>query len=166
MLRLGDLIAEHLDHLHYLNDIFLLRIDDLNMVLTDHFLNRLLIPLYIYSLVSPDPLSTRPRISQTLSLFLLSQVFHIIAYESLVQSLIAVFFNDNPSIIETPEFAAPAETLEESLVQVIGLGNDCKSNDFGMDSQDKSDNDTIDEAENCKFIHVSKLTYFFVRERL
>jgi hypothetical protein len=49
--RLKDLVAEHLDHLHYLNDILSLEIDNLNEVLTDHLLNRLFIPLYIFSLV-------------------------------------------------------------------------------------------------------------------
>lgn len=43
-------MAEHLDHLHYVNDILLLEIDDLNQVLTDHLLRRMLIPLYIASL--------------------------------------------------------------------------------------------------------------------
>ena len=48
-------MAEHLDHVHYLNDILCLRIDNLNEVLTGHLLNRLFIPLYIYSLVrSPN----------------------------------------------------------------------------------------------------------------
>lgn len=50
--RLSDLVAEHLDHLHYLNDILLLKITDLNQVLSDHLLHKLLIPLYIYSLSS------------------------------------------------------------------------------------------------------------------
>lgn len=48
--RLSDLVAEHLDHLHYLNDILCLNIDALNEVLTDHLLNNLLLPLYVYSL--------------------------------------------------------------------------------------------------------------------
>ena len=51
--RLKDLVAEHLDHLHYLNDILCLQIDALNAVLTDHLLNRLFIPLYIYSIGAP-----------------------------------------------------------------------------------------------------------------
>lgn len=50
--RLADLVAEHLDHLHYLNDILCLNITDLNQVLADHLLNKLLIPLYICSLTS------------------------------------------------------------------------------------------------------------------
>ncbi|KAH9384349.1 hypothetical protein HPB48_026356 [Haemaphysalis longicornis] len=54
--RLSDLVAEHLDHLHYVNDILCLRIEALNAVLTDHLLHRLLVPLYVYSLVQgPHP---------------------------------------------------------------------------------------------------------------
>ena len=53
--RLKDLVAEHLDHLHYLHDILSLNIQDVNIVLTGHFINRLLIPLYIYSLVRKRP---------------------------------------------------------------------------------------------------------------
>ena len=56
--RLKDLVAEHLDHVHYLNDILCLRIDNLNEVLTGHLLNRLFIPLYIYSLVRSPNVST------------------------------------------------------------------------------------------------------------
>ena len=48
--RLSDLVAEHLDHLHYLNDILSLDISALNEVLIDHLINRLLVPLYVYSL--------------------------------------------------------------------------------------------------------------------
>lgn len=125
VVKLDDLVAEHLDHLHYLNDILLLKIDDLNAVLTDHLLNRLLIPLYIYSLIphqiSPQnelPKVPRPQISRIISLFLLSQVFLIISYESLVQKLISILFHGNISIFEKPEFSAPPETLEESLIQV------------------------------------------------
>lgn len=49
--RLSDLIAEHLDHLHYLNDILCLHIEDLNVVLIEHLLKKLLIPMYIMSLI-------------------------------------------------------------------------------------------------------------------
>ncbi|VVC89013.1 unnamed protein product [Leptidea sinapis] len=50
--KLDDLVAEHLDHLHYINDILCLNIPDLNGVLTEHLLHKLFIPLYIYSLTS------------------------------------------------------------------------------------------------------------------
>ncbi|XP_049868689.1 protein CLEC16A homolog isoform X2 [Pectinophora gossypiella] len=57
--KLDDLVAEHLDHLHYINDILCLNIPDLNDVLTEHLLHKLLVPLYIYSLTS----ETRPNTS-------------------------------------------------------------------------------------------------------
>ncbi|CAB3229851.1 unnamed protein product [Arctia plantaginis] len=50
--KLDDLVAEHLDHLHYINDILCLNIPDLNDVLTEHLLHKLFVPLYIYSLTS------------------------------------------------------------------------------------------------------------------
>lgn len=52
--KLSDLVAEHLDHLHYLNDILIINCEFLNDVLTDHLLNRLFLPLYVYSLVCPE----------------------------------------------------------------------------------------------------------------
>ncbi|XP_013142930.1 PREDICTED: protein CLEC16A [Papilio polytes] len=61
--KLDDLVAEHLDHLHYINDILCLNIPDLNDVLTEHLLHKLLIPLYIYSLTSEPnkrPVSSSP----------------------------------------------------------------------------------------------------------
>ncbi|KAF5287527.1 hypothetical protein FQA39_LY04155 [Lamprigera yunnana] len=112
--RLVDLVAEHLDHLHYLNDILLLKITDLNHVLTDHLLQKLLIPLYINSLTyvrrhtevamtmatqnsakvlnkSPDGMpqydSPNVKVSCVVSLFLLSQVFLIISHAPLIRYL-------------------------------------------------------------------------------
>ena len=52
--RLSDLVAEHLDHLHYLNDILCLNIQDLNKVLSEHLLHKLFVPLYVYSLTKHD----------------------------------------------------------------------------------------------------------------
>lgn len=53
-------MAEHLDHLHYLNDILIINCEFLNDVLTDHLLNRLFLPLYVYSLENPDKVSLLP----------------------------------------------------------------------------------------------------------
>ena len=53
--RLEQLVAEHLDHLHYISDIISLGMDTLNEIITDHLLNRLLIPLYVYSLTDMSP---------------------------------------------------------------------------------------------------------------
>ncbi|CAF5027154.1 unnamed protein product, partial [Rotaria sp. Silwood1] len=56
----GQLISsleEYLDHIHYLQDIFLLNVDSLNNVLKDQLMNRLLIPVYIFSLIKRDKFS-------------------------------------------------------------------------------------------------------------
>lgn len=58
--KLSDLVAEHLDHLHYLNDILIINCEFLNDVLTDHLLNRLFLPLYVYSLENQDKVGLGP----------------------------------------------------------------------------------------------------------
>lgn len=45
LLKLEDLFAEHLDHLHYLNDILMLKIDDINRILSDNLMHHLIKPL-------------------------------------------------------------------------------------------------------------------------
>lgn len=135
--RLKDLVAEHLDHLHYLHDILSLNIQDVNDVLTGHFINRLLIPLYIYSLVRNRPSMEQdtPRLEAMVSLFLLSQILLIMSHPPLVSSLVDVLVNgdevgtpeDSPlplrkacstsnSLASVRTFQRPEETLEESLV--------------------------------------------------
>ncbi|XP_038676864.1 protein CLEC16A isoform X6 [Scyliorhinus canicula] len=96
--KLSDLVAEHLDHLHYLNDILIINCEFLNDVLTDHLLNRLFLPLYVYSLVSQEQSGEHPKISRQASLYLLSQVFLIIHYRPLVNSLADVILNGDLSV--------------------------------------------------------------------
>ena len=64
-----DLVAEHLDHLHYLNDILSLDIEHLNNVLTDYLLNRLYIPLYVKSLTPDDPIQVGGVMLKSVSLY-------------------------------------------------------------------------------------------------
>uniref|UniRef100_A0A3B4YFX4 C-type lectin domain containing 16A n=1 Tax=Seriola lalandi dorsalis TaxID=1841481 RepID=A0A3B4YFX4_SERLL len=117
--KLSDLVAEHLDHLHYLNDILIINCEFLNDVLTDHLLNRLFLPLYVYSLVIPE---TERKINPQVSLYLLSQVFLIIHYQPLVNALADVILNGDLSVF-TPQtdihsvrrFTKPLESLERSL---------------------------------------------------
>ena len=45
LLKIDDLFAEHLDHLHYLNDVLMLRIDDINRILSDNLMHHLIKPL-------------------------------------------------------------------------------------------------------------------------
>uniref|UniRef100_A0A672F878 C-type lectin domain containing 16A n=1 Tax=Salarias fasciatus TaxID=181472 RepID=A0A672F878_SALFA len=114
--KLSDLVAEHLDHLHYLNDILIINCEFLNDVLTDHLLNRLFLPLYVYSLV-------KRKINPQVSLYLLSQVFLIIHYQPLVNALADVIFNGDLSVFTPPtdvaggvrRFVKPPESLERSL---------------------------------------------------
>ncbi|KAM9125027.1 protein CLEC16A isoform 2-T2 [Pangshura tecta] len=128
--KLSDLVAEHLDHLHYLNDILIINCEFLNDVLTDHLLNRLFLPLYVYSLVNQDKGGERPKISLQVSLYLLSQVFLIIHYAPLVNSLTEVILNGDLSVFSSKVeqdiqrnsakssircFIKPTETLERSL---------------------------------------------------
>ncbi|ROT82049.1 Protein CLEC16A [Penaeus vannamei] len=96
--RLADLVAEHLDHLHYLNDILRLDITALNVVLADHLLNRLLVPLLVYSLNPRQEKDDRPRVSSVVSLFLLAQVFLIVSHAPLVRALAKIIFHADNSI--------------------------------------------------------------------
>ncbi|XP_040829266.1 protein CLEC16A isoform X1 [Ochotona curzoniae] len=128
--KLSDLVAEHLDHLHYLNDILIINCEFLNDVLTDHLLNRLFLPLYVYSLENQDKGGERPKISLPVSLYLLSQVFLIIHHAPLVNSLAEVILNGDLSEMYAKTelnvqrssakpsircFTKPPETLERSL---------------------------------------------------
>ncbi|XP_043476233.1 protein CLEC16A homolog [Leptopilina heterotoma] len=134
--RLSDLVAEHLDHLHYLNDILCLNIKDLNKVLTEHLLRKLLIPLYIYSLVKHkntyNSKMEKKHVSIVVALFLLSQVFLIISHGPLVKTLAVIILmssldavqNGSNKILEDYidlvlskciAFTPPKETLEKSL---------------------------------------------------
>ncbi|XP_005809219.1 protein CLEC16A isoform X1 [Xiphophorus maculatus] len=130
--KLSDLVAEHLDHLHYLNDILIINCEFLNDVLTDHLLNRLFLPLYVYSLVSPETSEER-KINPQVSLYLLSQVFLIIHYQPLVNALADVILNGDLSVFSCQpdvhsthknmhatsagvrRFVKPPESLERSL---------------------------------------------------
>uniref|UniRef100_A0A1L8DAS5 Protein CLEC16A homolog n=1 Tax=Nyssomyia neivai TaxID=330878 RepID=A0A1L8DAS5_9DIPT len=122
--RLSNLVAEHLDHLHYINDIFCLKIDDLNAVLTEHLLHKLFVPLYIFSLTPTPSLSiatvtqnlaavlnkvveiedmpeaNNPRVSVVTAFFLLSMVFLVIKHAPLVHTLAWVIFNADNSIFK------------------------------------------------------------------
>ena len=52
--RLTANLEEHLDHILYLQDIFLTNVDSLSNVLKEQLMNRLFIPVYIFSLIKQD----------------------------------------------------------------------------------------------------------------
>ncbi|XP_025991372.1 protein CLEC16A homolog isoform X1 [Solenopsis invicta] len=103
--RLSDLVAEHLDHLHYLNDILCLNIPDLNKVLSEHLLHKLLIPLYVYSLMKYkntlcQTQDEKKHVSVVVALFLLSQVFLIVSHGPLVHTLATIMLMSDLETIE------------------------------------------------------------------
>lgn len=70
-------LEEYLDHIHYLQDIFLLNSVSLNTVLKDQLMNRLLIPVYIFSLIKRDKFS-RIKVNFIIILFCQSINFSIL----------------------------------------------------------------------------------------
>ncbi|XP_071568577.1 protein CLEC16A homolog isoform X3 [Temnothorax nylanderi] len=170
--RLSDLVAEHLDHLHYLNDILCLNIPDLNKVLSEHLLNKLLVPLYVYSLMKYknalcQTQDERKHVSVVVALFLLSQVFLIISHGPLVHTLAAVMLMSDLETIQigTNEvlekfgdiasnksitFSPPKETLKKSLE----TSNEMRSTPEESYDQEnstrniKEDKSTIDDTQD------------------
>lgn len=169
--RLADLVAEHLDHLHYLNDILCLNITDLNHVLTDHLLHKLLIPLYIYSLVPSRRLSVAESLTQNfnkslmnfkgsqnsspkthdlsngkvscvVALFLLSQVFLILSHSPLVQTLAWIVLKTDRSVFEKGV---------DKLLEYYEKEKERRSNEDESSSQqlsEMSSKDTCSSKEN------------------
>lgn len=125
--RLADLVAEHLDHLHYLNDILCLDIADLNQVLTDHLLNKLLVPLYVFSLdrqkTRPSsPKNSQPYVSSVVSLFLLSQVFLILTHAPLVDTLAKIILHADRLIFSNSSTQDKIVLLQQGKASVIQPG--------------------------------------------
>lgn len=101
---MDDLVAEHLDHLHYINDILCLNIPDLNDVLTEHLLHKLLVPLYIYSLTS-DP-AKRPVTSSPYNRD------HIQSIEAITRNLEAILKGKNAEVSPTRMTFARQQRLD------------------------------------------------------
>ncbi|XP_053679744.1 protein CLEC16A homolog [Anopheles nili] len=141
--RLANLVAEHLDHLHYLNDILCLDIADLNAVLTEHLLHKLFVPLYIFSLTPSPPMSmavvtcnlaavlnkvvdidikemNNPRVASVVALFLLSLVFLVITHRPLINALTWVILNADHTVFK--EGAAQVLNAYIDNREVVALG--------------------------------------------
>ncbi|XP_073821233.1 C-type lectin domain containing ema isoform X2 [Musca autumnalis] len=138
--KLSNLVAEHLDHLHYLNDILLLEINDLNAVLTEHLLHKLFVPLYIFSLTpAPPPPSLalvtqnlaavlnrnvdidiqemqNPRVSSIVALYLLSLVFLVVTHSPLVHALAWVILNGDNSVFKEGAASVLYEEHRQAVV--------------------------------------------------
>ncbi|KHN75959.1 Uncharacterized protein gop-1 [Toxocara canis] len=88
--RLTDLVGEHLDHIHYLNDIFLINDEHLSAMLFEIVFRRLLAPLYLCSLASLRMCPSAVVLTPVSSLFFLSH-FLLVVTDSQVH-LLAILF--------------------------------------------------------------------------
>ncbi|CAF1075865.1 unnamed protein product [Rotaria sordida] len=128
----GQLISsleEYLDHIHYLQDIFLLNVDSLNNVLKDQLMNRLLIPVYMFSLIKRDKFSRvkDPRImlEQLSTLFLLAEIFLVIHYRPVVEELTDIILSADIETVEAIQhrygeqisYSLPPTALEVCLAK-------------------------------------------------
>lgn len=156
--RLANLVAEHLDHLHYLNDILLLKIDGLNAVLTEHLLHKLFVPLYMYSLTPPTPVSmamvtrnlaavlnkivdidedvqdaSNPRVSSVVALFLLSLVFLVVTHSPLVHALAWVILNGDHSVFKDGAAEILNNYVDRREMVTLGFGAPSESLEEALD---------------------------------
>ncbi|XP_030571862.1 protein CLEC16A homolog isoform X1 [Drosophila novamexicana] len=156
--KLSNLVAEHLDHLHYLSDILLLDITDLNAVLTEHLLHKLFVPLYIFSLTpAPPPPSLalvtqnlaavlnrnvdidiqemhNPRVSSIVALYLLSLVFLVVNHAPLVHALAWVILNGDHSVFKEGAAEILNSYTEHREVVVPGFGEPHESLEQALDT--------------------------------
>merc|ERR1719259_477503 len=148
--RLKDLVAEHLDHLHYLNDILCLQIDNLNRVLTEHLVNRLFIPLYIYSLVKKFNTNSievmKPHISRVTALFLLCHVFLILTHAPLVRLLAWIIFSGDSEIFTERGAAKLSLYTSSKVLESEDFG--CRGNTIVLSAQATSSGGTSNALEN------------------
>lgn len=150
-------MAEHLDHLHYLNDILCLNIPDLNAVLTEHLLHKLFVPLYIFSLTpAPPPLSmaliaqnlaavlnktvdidiqemNNPRVSCVVALFLLSLVFLVIRHGPLVHALAWVILNGDHNVFKEGAGEVLNSYIEKRSAVTLGFVEPVESLEEALD---------------------------------
>jgi protein CLEC16A len=162
--RLSNLVAEHLDHLHYLNDILMMEIDGLNAVLTEHLLHKLFVPLYIYSLTPPTPdlaVVTRnlaavlnkivdidevqetvdnPRVSSIIALFLLSLVFLVVTHGPLVHALAWVILNGDHSVFKEGAAEILNSYIDRREAVTLGFSQPSESLEEALDSSSTSNN--------------------------
>lgn len=160
--RLANLVAEHLDHLHYLNDILCLEIEELNAVLTEHLLHKLFVPLYIYSLTPAPPIemavvtrnlaavlnkivdiddiqeTNNPRVSSVVALFLLSLVFLVITHSPLVHALAWVILNSDHSVFKEGATEILNNYIAKRPVVSLGFGQPRESLEEALDNNQPS----------------------------
>ncbi|KER28824.1 hypothetical protein T265_04431 [Opisthorchis viverrini] len=128
--RLDDLVAEHVDLLHYVNDLLSLNIEGLNEVLCDQLLHRLLIPLHIFSLTqrhrtydTEGKRIRRPHVSHPVSSLMLTHVYIILNHQDVLRVLTEAIFLGDPSLTDL----LPNTRISKNKSGVGDLEKPCQS---------------------------------------
>lgn len=168
---MSNLVAEHLDHLHYLNDILCLDIPDLNAVLTEHLLHKLFVPLYIFSLTPSPSISmaevtrnlaavlnkvvdidiaemNNPRVSCIVALFLLSLVFLVITHGPLVYALAWVILNGDHTVFKDGAVEVLHANMDKHEYVALGFGEPEESLEEALESTIISSNSSTSGDNN------------------
>ncbi|CAH8580309.1 unnamed protein product [Schistosoma turkestanicum] len=146
--KLKDLVAEHIDHLHYIDDLLSLGIEGLNEVLCDQLLRRLFMPLHIYSLFkqyksdATTNLGTvrRPRLSYSVTVFTLIHVYLFLHDTRLICLLTEAILIGN---ITLPGLIIPCN-IPCSHSQIVS--DDSTTQDCSLSVQNNLNYDDIDDT--------------------
>lgn len=128
-------------------------------MLTEHLLQKLFVPLYIYSLTPPTPVSmaavtrnlaavlnkivdiddevqetSSPRVSSVVALFLLSLVFLVVTHSPLVHALAWVILNADHSVLRDGASEILNNYRERREVVPLGFGEPRESLEEALDS--------------------------------
>ena len=160
--QLNELVCEHVDHFQYFSDVLALNIEQVNVVVCRHLMNKLLLPLYIYSLkeeISGDTdlkerastsvtgvgssigvkeRDTRLSISPIVAMMLLSQVFYVTTDKALVTELAACILrrenDENLGGLDLEDSLQGSGTDDENTSQEVMENNVKKGNGEDTDS--------------------------------
>ncbi|CAF1039000.1 unnamed protein product [Adineta ricciae] len=143
--HLTSSLEEYLDHIHYIQDIFLLDVQSLNNVLKEQLMNRLWIPVYVFSLIKREKFSRvkdpRVMIDQLTTLFLLAEVFLVIDYRPVVEELADLIISADIETVEAIQlrygqqlcYSLPPIALE------VCLAKNEPNEESGDDAENESD---------------------------
>ncbi|CAF1014884.1 unnamed protein product [Adineta ricciae] len=152
-------LEEYLDHIHYLQDIFLLEVHSLNNVLKDQLMNRLLIPVYVFSLIKRDRFSrlkdTRIMLDQSSAFFLLAEIFLVIRYRPVIEELADIILSADIETVEAVQrrygeqvtYSLPPTALDVCLAKTESVQSKIYS-DATLNALDVHDNTTRRRLEN------------------